>query len=74
MVESTGMIKNILLSVLIDSSATDSFLSPSSMIRRGLVSHDQNNFRMVEMASDVKQSLGPLLKNCIVKLGIMSQK
>jgi hypothetical protein len=60
--------------VLIDYGAIDSFIPPFALIICGLASHDQNNFRMVEMASDVKQSLGPLLKNCIVKLGIVSQK
>jgi hypothetical protein len=55
--------------VLIDYGATDSFIPPSSLIRCGLATHDQNNFRMVEMVSDVKQSVGPLVKNCIVKIG-----
>jgi len=55
--------------MLMESSATNSFVSPSSVIICGLTSHDQNKFRMVEMEFDVKQSLGPLLNNCIVKIG-----
>jgi hypothetical protein len=66
--ESVGMIKNIPLSVLIDFGATDNFIFPSSLIRCGLVAHDKNEFRMVEIASGVKQSVGPLVNNCIVNI------
>jgi hypothetical protein len=74
MVEFVGMIKNIHLSMLIDYGATNSFISPSSLVRCGLETHDQNDFRMVEMASGVKKSIGPLVKNCIIKIGVVSQK
>jgi hypothetical protein len=53
-IEFAGMIANILVSVLIDSCATDNFIPPSSLIRCGMVSHDQNDFKLVEMALDVK--------------------
>jgi hypothetical protein len=54
MVEPASMIKNIYLSMLIDYGATDSFISPSALVRCGLEDHDQNEFRMVEMESGAK--------------------
>eukprot|EP00253_Pinus_taeda_P028908 PITA_28908 len=68
-VESAGMINNIPLSVLIDPGATDSFISPSTILRCGLIAHEQSNFRMVEMASGSQQSLGSMVRDCSVNIG-----
>jgi hypothetical protein len=54
MVEPASMIKNIYVSMLIDYGAINSFISPSALVRCGLEAHDQNKFRMVEMASGAK--------------------
>jgi len=51
MVESYSMIKNIRISVLIDFGAFENLISPSNLIRCGSVSHDQNDFSMVEIES-----------------------
>jgi len=66
------MIKNIHLSMLIDYGATNNFISPSTLVRCGFKTDYQNDFRMVEMAYGVMKYLGPLVKNCIVKLGVAS--
>jgi hypothetical protein len=63
------MINNIPLSVLIDPGATDSFISPSTILRCGLTAHEQSNFRMVEMASGSQQSVGSMVRDCSVNIG-----
>ena len=63
------MINNIPLSVLIDLGATHSFISPIALLRCGLIAHEKSNFRMVEMASGSQQSIGSLVRDCIVNLG-----
>eukprot|EP00253_Pinus_taeda_P021555 PITA_21555 len=68
-IESAGMINNIPLSVLIDPGATDSFISPSTILRCGLTAHEQSNFRMVEMASGSQQSVGSIVRDCSVNIG-----
>eukprot|EP00253_Pinus_taeda_P008878 PITA_08878 len=68
-VESAGMINNIPLAVLIDPGATDSFISPSTILRCGLTAHEQSNIRMVEMASGSLQSVGSMVRDCSVNIG-----
>eukprot|EP00253_Pinus_taeda_P013432 PITA_13432 len=68
-VGSAGMINNIPLAVLIDPGATDSFISPSTILRCGLTAHEQSNIRMVEMASGSLQSVGSMVRDCSVNIG-----
>ena len=68
------MIKDIPLTILIDPGATDSFISPLALEKCGLASHAQSDFDQVEMASGWKQSVGRLVKNCIVMIGNVSTK
>jgi len=55
--------------VLIDPGATDSFISPSTILRCGLTAHEQSNIRMVEMASGSLQSVGSMVRDCSVNIG-----
>ncbi len=34
-----------------------------------MVSHEQNEFRMVEIELDVQQTISPLENSCIIKIG-----
>ena len=63
------MINNIPLSVLIDPGATDTFISPSALLRCGLAAREQSNFRMVEMALGSQQLVGSMVRDCNVNIG-----
>jgi hypothetical protein len=73
-VESSGMLNCIIVKILIDSSATDSFISPSALEKSGLVAYEHNVFKQVEMASREKQAVGPNVDNCIVDLGVCNTR
>ena len=52
LVESSGKIKNAKLKILLDYEATDSFIYAYALDKCGLVACKQNDFRLVEMASE----------------------
>jgi hypothetical protein len=56
--ETTGTIADQTLSVLIDPSATESFISGAALKRIKVKAVDQNEFSFVEMASGAKQKVG----------------
>lgn len=68
------MIKGIPLYVLIDPGATDSFISVPTLEKCGLAAQVQNDFAQVEMALGRRQTVGLVVKNCIMKLGGMVTK
>jgi hypothetical protein len=73
-VESSGMLNHINVKILFDSSATDSFISPSALENNGLVAYEQDDFKQVDMASGEKQAVGPSVNNCIVDLGVCTTR
>ena len=74
MVESSSTLNHINVKILFDSSATDSFISPSELGKSGLAAYDHDEFKQVEMASREKQVLGPTVDNCIVDLGVCTTR
>jgi hypothetical protein len=73
-VDSSGTLNHINVKILFDSSATDSFISPSALEKSGLASYEHNDFKQVEMASGEKQAVGPSVDNCIVDLGVCTTR
>jgi hypothetical protein len=73
-VESSGMLNHINVKILFDSSATDSFISPSALEKSGLAAYEHDDFKQVEMASREKQAVGPSVDNCIVDLGVCTTR
>lgn len=67
--ELSSMINNVYLSILFDSSATGSFISPLSLIKCGLASQKHDDLIYLEMAYRVRQSILPIVENCVVELG-----
>jgi hypothetical protein len=74
MVESSTVINHINDKILVDSCATDSFISPSAIEKSGLVAYEHDEFKQVEMASGEKQAVGPSVDNCIVDLGVCTTR
>jgi hypothetical protein len=54
--------------------ATDSFISPFSLEKSGLVAYEHDDFKQVKMASGEKQAVGPSVDNCIVDLGVCTTR
>jgi hypothetical protein len=73
-VESSGTLNHIIIKILFDSGATDSFISPSALEKSGLAAYEHNDFKQVEMASGEKQAVGPSVDNCIVNLGVCTTR
>jgi hypothetical protein len=73
-VESSGMLNHINVKILFDSGATNSFISPSALEKRGLATYEHDDFKQVEMASGIKQVVGPIVDNCIVDLGMCTTR
>jgi hypothetical protein len=73
-VESSGILNRINVNILFDSSAIDSFISPSALEKSGLAAYEHDDFKQVEMASREKQVVGPSVDNCIVDLGVCTTK
>ena len=44
------MLNHVNVKILFDSGATDSFISPSTLEKRGLVAYEHDEFKQVEMA------------------------
>jgi hypothetical protein len=72
--ESSGMLNHINVKILFDSSAIDSFISPSALEKSGLAAYEHDDFKQVEMASGEKQAIGPSVDNCIVDLGVCTTR
>jgi hypothetical protein len=73
-VESSGTLNHINVNILFDSSATDSFISPSALEKSGLAAYEHDDFKQVKMASGEKQVVGPSVDNCIVDLGVCNTR
>ena len=70
MVETSGMINKVKIKILFDSGATESFISPVALEKCGLAAYEHDDFKQVEMASGVKQAVGPSVDQCQVNLGV----
>jgi hypothetical protein len=53
-VDSSGMLNRIDVKILFDFGAIDSFISPSTLEKSGLVAYEHDDFKQVEMASGEK--------------------
>jgi hypothetical protein len=73
-VESLGTLNHINVKILFDSSATDSFISPSALEKSGLAAYEHDDFKQVEMDLGEKQAVGPSVDNCIVYLGVCTTR
>jgi hypothetical protein len=73
-VELSSTLNHINVKILFDSGVTDSFISPSSLEKRGLAAYEHDEFKQVEMASGEKQAIGPSVDNCIVDLGVCTTR
>ena len=68
-VETSGAIQGIPLSVLFDSGATDSFISPSLVAKCKLEVVKQDRGWQVELASGAKVSIDSLVHKCGLRIG-----
>jgi hypothetical protein len=73
-VESSGTLNHNNVKILFDSSATHSFISPSTLKKSGLAAYKHDEFKQVEMASGEKQAIRPSVDNCIVDLGVCTPR
>jgi hypothetical protein len=67
--EMTSIIADQTLSILIDPSATKSFISGEMLKRIKVKAVKQDEFSFVEMASGAKQKVGGKVTGCILNLG-----
>jgi hypothetical protein len=74
MVESSGTLNHINVKILFDSGATYSFISASALEKSGLAAYEHYEFKQVEMTSGEKQAVGPSVDNCIVDLGVCTNR
>jgi hypothetical protein len=74
MVESSDTLNHINVKIFFDFGATDSFISPYTLEKSGLVAYEHDDFKQVEMASTEKQAVGPSVDNCIVDLGVCTTR
>jgi len=68
------MINNSKVKILFDSSVVDSFISLVALEKCGLVACDYDDFKQVEMASRIKQVVGPSVDQFQVKLRVYMTK
>jgi hypothetical protein len=67
--ETTGIIADQTLSVLIDPGATESFISGAALKMIKVKEVEQDEFSFVEMASGAKQKVGGKVTGCALNLG-----
>ena len=65
----SGTITDKTLSILIDPSATESFISGAALKIIKVKAVKQDEFRFVEMALGAKQKVGGKVMGCVLKLG-----
>ena len=69
MLETTGTVADQTLSILIDPSATESFIFGAVLKRIKVKAVEQNEFSFLEMASGAKQKVGGKVTGCALNLG-----
>jgi hypothetical protein len=73
-VELLGTLNHINVKILFDYGATNSFISPYALEKSGLVAHEHDEFKQVEMDSGEKQEVGSSIDNFLVDLGVCTTK
>jgi hypothetical protein len=73
-VESSCTLNHINVKILFYSSVIDSFISPSTLEKIGLVADEHDEFKQVEMDSREKQAVGPSIDNCLIDLGVCTTR
>ena len=68
------MKNNVKVKTLFDSSSIDNFISLVALEKCGLAAYEHDDFKQVEMASGVKQAVGPSVDQCQVNLGVCMTK
>ena len=69
MLETTGIVVDQTLSILIDPSATESFIYGAALKRIKVKKVEHDDFSFVEMASGAKQKVGGNVMGCTLNLG-----
>ena len=69
MLETTGIVTDQTLSILIDPGATESFIYGAALKRINVKAVEQDEFSFVEMASGAKPRVGGNFMGCTLKLG-----
>jgi hypothetical protein len=69
MLETTGIVVDQTLSILIDPGATKSFISGVALQRIKVKAVEQDEFIFIEMASGTKQKVGGKVAGCVLNLG-----
>jgi len=70
MLETRGKLNNMDVTILIDPSETNSFISPNGLVKCKLVETEQNDFDEVEMALDHSQKVKFLVCKFPLDLGV----
>ena len=68
------MINHVNVKIVFDSCATDSFISPCALEKCGLATYEHDDFKQVEMVLREKQAVGPSVDNCLVDLGVCTNR
>ena len=71
-VKTLGKLHGVSVSILFDSGATNSFISPTIVDRCGIVAVKQGGKWQVEYASGVKVAVENLVHNCELKIGTLT--
>eukprot|EP00253_Pinus_taeda_P023915 PITA_23915 len=74
MVETSSMINKVKVKTLFNYGATDSFISLVALDKCGLAAYEHNEFKQVDMASGIKQAIGPSVDQCQVNLRVFMTK
>lgn len=61
MLEASGKINGVVVSILIDPGAIESFISPNALLKCKLVAIEKNDFDQVQMASRQSQKVERLV-------------
>jgi hypothetical protein len=71
-IEASGMIRGRAVSILLDTGATDSFVSPLVVERCGLVATRQDVRWEVELASGARVSVTSMVRECPIQIGSLT--
>jgi hypothetical protein len=73
-VDSSGTLNHVNVKILFDSGDTDSFISPCTLEKCGLVAYENDEFKQVKMALGEKQAVGPTIDNFLVEMGVCASR
>lgn len=70
MLEASTKLNGMVVTILIDPGATESFISPNALFKCKLVAIEQNDFDKVQMALVRSQKVEFLVQECPLYLGV----